>query len=270
MPHQEFIETYSLYRKLKNDIPEWVSDLAQPSIHLPCELCDSDQTFVVVNNYDIEHFGNRRTSELLFRVVYKCAACQTFKREFFLKIDEPSESIMKVGQFPSWEIAMDKNLAALLGEHSDFYKKGLVCESQAYGIGAYAYYRRIVETIIDQLLESVTDLIPETEKPRYLAALQKTKQTIVAKEKIEMVKDLLPEILRPSGQNPLGLLHDFLSGGLHAGSEEECLENAQHIREVLVFLVNQIIRSKSSSKQFTDSMRKLLDKKSATASQVKK
>jgi hypothetical protein len=187
-----------------------------------------------------------------------------------LKIDEQGESIMKVGQFPSWEIAMDKNLVALLGEHSGFYKKGLVCESQGYGIGARAYYRRIVETIIDQLLESVTDLIPETEKPRYLAALQKTKQTIVAKEKIELVKDLLPEILRPSGQNPLGLLHDFLSGGLHAGSEEECLESAQHIREVLVFLVNQIIRSKSSSKQFTESMKKLLDKKSSTSSQVKK
>ncbi|MGA2853350.1 MAG: hypothetical protein ABSE90_04395, partial [Verrucomicrobiota bacterium] len=144
------------------------------------------------------------------------------------------------------------------------------CESQGYGIGAYAYYRRIVETIIDQLLESVMDLVPDVDKPRYLAALQKTKQTIVAKEKIELVKDLLPEILRPSGQNPLGLLHDFLSGGLHIGSEEECLENAQQIREVLVFLVNQIIRSQSSSKQFTESMKKLLDKKSSPRSQVKK
>ena len=77
-----------------------------------------------------------------------------------------------------------------------------------------------------------------------------------------MVKDLLPTILRPNGVNPLGVLHSELSEGLHAESDESCLENASHIKSILIYLVNQIIQSKESAKGFTESMKSLLDKKS--------
>jgi hypothetical protein len=90
----------------------------------------------------------------------------------------------------------------------------------------------------------------------------KRKNTRVTQEKIELVKDLLPDILRPDGLNPLGVLHSKLSEGLHAESDEECLEVAHSIREIMTFLINQVIKSKESSKAFTESMRKILDKKS--------
>lgn len=137
----------------------------------------------------------------------------------------------------------------------------MVCESQGYGIGAYAYYRRIIESIIDSLLDSIADLIVEGEKQRYLKALEKTKKTTIAQEKIDLVKDLLPEILRPDGMNPLNLLHTTLSEGLHAKTDDECLEIAGSIREILIFFVNRILQTKQTSKKFTTSMRKLLDKK---------
>ena len=92
--------------------------------------------------------------------------------------------------------------------------------------------------------------------------LRKQKKTIVAKEKIALVKDLLPASLRTNGINPLNILHDTLSEGIHTKTEEECLEIASTIRETWVYLVNQVIQTKESSKQFTDSMRKLLAKKS--------
>ena len=76
------------------------------------------------------------------------------------------------------------------------------------------------------------------------------------------MKDLLPSILRPDGMNPLGVLHSELSEGLHAETDEDCLENASHIRNILTFLVNQIMASKESAKQFTASMKNLLKKKS--------
>lgn len=145
----------------------------------------------------------------------------------------------------------------------------MVCESQGYGIGAYAYYRRIIEEIIDSLLDSIADLIPESEKQQYLEALNKTKETIIAKGKIELVKDLLPEILRPDGMNPLNLLHSTLSEGLHAKTDEECLEIAGSIRDILVFLVNQILQTKESSKKFTTRMRKLLEKKAGKTTKPK-
>ena len=96
----------------------------------------------------------------------------------------------------------------------------------------------------------------------YKEALEKTKNTIVTAEKIELVKDLLPTILRPNGVNPLSLLHSVLSQGLHAESDDDCLDLAQQCREVLVFLVDQVRASKETAKSFTSNMKKLLDKKS--------
>jgi hypothetical protein len=139
----------------------------------------------------------------------------------------------------------------------------LVCESQSYGIGAFAYYRRIVEEIINELLDEITDLIPEAEKPAYEEALAKAKETRVTQDKIDLVKDLLPPILRPDGMNPLGVLHSALSEGLHGQTDEHCLELAEQLRQVLVFLVNQVSATRTAAKSFTASMRTLLDKKSA-------
>src|SRR5271163_2712540 len=107
------------------------------------------------------------------------------------------------GQFPAWSIDGDPALLKLLGGYGAYYKKGLICESQAYGIGAFGYYRRIVEEVIDTLLDDIAGLLAGEELAKYQEALQKTKATIVTQEKIDLVKDLLPPILRPAGMNPL-------------------------------------------------------------------
>jgi len=168
----------------------------------------------------------------------------------------------KVGQYPAWSIEPDKRLKKLLGEHGDYYKNGLTCESQSYGIGAYAYFRRITEDVIDNLLESITGLIEPSEKKKYEEALKKTKKTKVAEEKIDLVKDLLPASLRPGNINPLKTLYSALSLGLHEQTDEECMKQAEIIRRALVYLVNQIMRTKEDKKIFTEGMKKLLGKQS--------
>ncbi len=261
MPDAKFLETFPLYRKFHTEVPLWFEDIPRPPIKMHCNDCASVQTFNMTNAYWEHHSMRDDPCGEVLRVVYACAACKRNNRFFLLKFADDRGYVMKVGQYPPWEIVPDKALSELLGDHQDYYKKGLVCESQGYGIGAYAYYRRIIEAIIDSLLDSIADLIPESEKQQYIEALNKTKETIIAQEKIELVKDLLPEILRPDGMNPLNLLHSTLSEGLHAKTDEECLEIAGSIRDILVFLVNQILQTKESSKKFTIRMRKLLDKK---------
>ena len=76
------------------------------------------------------------------------------------------------------------------------------------------------------------------------------------------MKDLLPASLRPRGLNPLAILHSTLSEGLHSLSDQECLALAEAVRTALVSLVNQIAARRNSTKQLSESMRKLLDKKS--------
>ncbi|MGD8786450.1 MAG: hypothetical protein PVJ60_03425, partial [Phycisphaerales bacterium] len=268
MPDAKFLETYPLYRKFPADIGyQLLRSISKPPIRMHCQICGCLQTFNMSNEYYDGYEYSTKCIGMVVRVVYLCSACKKYERFFLLKFAD--DYVMKVGQCPPWEIVPDKNLSKLLGDHQDYYKKGLVCESQGYGIGAYAYYRRIIEEIIDSLLDSITNLIPENEKQQYLDALKKTKEAIIVQEKIKLVKDLLPEILRPDGMNPLNILHSTLSEGIHAKTDEECLEIAESIREILVFLVNQILMAKEGSKKFTKSMRKLLDRKTSKTSGTK-
>lgn len=266
MPDKEFLETYPLYRKRRIDaLSDRADKLPKPNIKMPCLWCQSSQTFVMTNEaYEGCSYANYPVKGLVFRARYLCVHCQKFERHFLIRVAEDRLSVTKVGQYPPWEINGDPEIERLLAEHSGYYKKGLVCESQGYGIGAFGYYRRIVEEIIDRLLEDVADLLAGDDLDSYRAALEKTQKTTVTQEKIDLVKDLLPPILRPEGMNPLSALHSALSEGLHAESDEVCLEYAQAVREVLVFLVNQVAASRRSSKEFTDSMRKLLEKRSGS------
>jgi hypothetical protein len=267
MPHKEFLEQYPLYRKfLTNDIPASTDMIPKVSIKMNCPTCKSDQTFIMTNEY-YENFGhvNHSTKGIEFRLEYVCMHCKQYNRYFYVKVDEHKKYLMKIGQYPSWEIFTEPNIERLLGEHSGYFKRGLICESQGYGIGAFAYYRRIIEEIIDQLLDEIAELLSGDEKDIFVKALEETKSTIVAKDKIALVKDLLPAILRPEGMNPLSTLHSLLSEGLHSKSDEDCIQSAMSVREVLVFLVNQVSASKEASKNFTTNMRKLLEKKSKKA-----
>ena len=289
MPDSKFLETYPLYRKFKMKIPEQRHySIPKPPIHMDCKNCRDIRTFKMVGEYYEEisfvtaHLEKEKVKSgdfervqklekkienaldsrgAIVKVEYNCAACEKFKRTFILKFSENLDYVVKVGQHPPWDISISKNLEEILDKYSDTYKKGLVCESQGYGIGAYAYYRRIVEEIIDELLNSIEELIEkEDEKDKYKRGLEEVRKTTVAQSKIELVKDLLPSILTTSDMNPLAILHSKLSEGLHARTDEECLEIAEAIREALEFLINRVIENKKSAYKFTESMKKLLDK----------
>jgi hypothetical protein len=264
MPNKEFLEDYSLFRKFNANFPPTLDKFPQPPINMYCGTCNSVQTFNMINKYwEFFQYMNVPANDTKVRLLYQCQSCREFTRQFQIYISPDLDYIYKFGQYPEWEIKIDKNLEKTLGKHAKTFRKGLVCESQGYGIGAFAYFRRITEEIIDELLESISDLIDTEQKEKYLTALEATKKTRVTQEKIDLVKDLLPSILRPNGVNPLGVLHSELSEGLHADTDENCLENASHIKDILTFLINQIITSKEASKQFSASMKALLEKKSA-------
>jgi hypothetical protein len=262
MPNKEFLEEYPLFRKLEGDVPNALDNLHKIPINMDCRNCGSLQTFNMINNYyDDFQYSNPSSNDTKIRLIYKCQSCREFTRVFMIYISQDLDYIYKFGQYPEWEIKMDKVIEKMLGEHAKTFRKGLVCESQGYGIGAFSYYRRITEEIIDDLLDSIEDLIEDEHKAEYKDALEKTKKTRVTKDKIDLIKDLLPPILKPNGTNPLGVLHSELSAGMHAESDQECLENANHVKKILVFLINQITRTQEAALEFTTSMKTLLDKK---------
>ncbi|MFH1610563.1 MAG: hypothetical protein ABIA91_01610 [Patescibacteria group bacterium] len=270
MPNKKFLEEYPLYRKFNLKIKDtFIRNLPKPAIHMFCKNCNSKQTFNMVNDYfETDYSPTSYTDENIFRLKYVCTACHEYLRFFFIKTqvkltkkdDEETDCIyaIKVGQFPSWDINSDKNFTKFLGNYEIYYKKGLICESQSYGIASYAYYRKIVEGIIDELLKTIADFLEGADKKEYKKALKKVSETKVAKKKIELVKEMLPPSLCPDNLNPLAILHKSLSHGLHGKNDDECMEQAEVIRSVLIYLVNEVIRKKTSMKKFTIGMRKLL------------
>lgn len=262
MPDSVFLETYPLYRKFKGNFEPPLTSLPKPAVHMKCEECKSGQTFTMKNEYneDISKHENFAMGHVI-RTRYVCSSCRSFERHFLLFFSTDGSYVIKAGQYPAWEITPDPVVERMLGDYADSYKKGLVCESQSYGIGAFAYYRRIVEQTIDHLLEEILELMSGQEHEQYAQALEKVKGTNIAQDKIKLVKDLLPPILRPGEMNPLAVLHSVLSEGIHLATDERCLDLAVSVREVLTFLVSQISVTKSTSKNFTESMRKLLERK---------
>lgn len=128
--------------------------------------------------------------------------------------DVHGDFVEKVGQDPPWDITIDHRLEKILGPLGGLYKNGLICESQSYGIGAFAYYRRVLEELILIILGEVTELVPEADKAKYLDGLAKVKLEKNAESRLDMAKYLLPQSL-VFGVNPFETLYSNLSEGLH-------------------------------------------------------
>ncbi len=264
----KFFTEYPLYKRYKIiDTSEKNKHIAWPPINMFCPKCKQTNTFV-----GSQRCTNERSIHNTFDIagcmsflIYKCVSCNQFEQSYLTKIADDRSYIMKVGQHPAWFINVDDKFSYILGEYEETYKKGLICESQGYGIGANAYYRRIVERITDKLLNMIFDLMGEDEnKDKYKLALDDIQKSQVASDKIKMVKDLLPKKLQPGNMNPLSILHKELSIGIHDLSDEDCLESAECIRNALAFILDQINRDaeeKEATKYFTENMKQILEKR---------
>jgi hypothetical protein len=269
----DFLETYPLYRKFPMEVSNDSLTLGTPPINMPCTKCGGIRTFRLENNYEIDvrlykmvnskHRGVAVWGSVL-RAEYKCSAC-TWVRLFFLQIAPDGKWVKKVGQVPPWEGSMDATLERKLGSRADLYRKGQTCESQGYGIGAFAYYRRIVELVIDDLLQSIRSYIDRNDLEEFDHALDAVHASKDTATKIDAVKELLPASLRPGGKNPLGLLFGAYSGGLHSESDDACLEYSAETRIALEYLVSQLAMHDASATQFEASLQRIADRRASSS-----
>ena len=278
MPEAKFLEEYQLYRKFEFKLPSYFYELKDVNINMYCPNCEETRTFRFLHKYlhekkqimrpvgslgvnrPISHNGYDLKENYIIQLTYSCASCENFNRIFSLRVGKNRQFIEKVGQYPPWDIKIGRDLKEILKNHSENYKKGKTCESQSYGIGAFAYYRRIVEDIIGELLEAIQDLIIGEELEKYQETLEGVRKTKNTTNKIELVKDLLPPILKTEQFNPLKTIHDALSKGLHGRTDEECLDDAESIRTSLVFLVDAILNRRKGQQEYTESMKKIIEK----------
>jgi hypothetical protein len=150
-------------------------------------------------------------------------------------------------------------LLKLLGDQREFFLKGRRCENQGLGIGAFGYYRRVVEhqkgRIIDEIIKVSEKLGATAEALKLLADAKSETQF---SKSVTMVKDGLPQALLINGHNPLTLLHNALSAGLHEQTDEVCLELAQAVRVVLVDLSERLSQALKDEAELNLAVSRLL------------
>lgn len=96
------------------------------------------------------------------------------------------------------------------------------------GIGAFVYYRRVIENqkdrIFAELIRVISTVSPDDPVLSDLEAARKETRFTAA---VEEIKHALPQSLFINGHNPLTLLHAALSEGVHNHTDAQCLELAR-------------------------------------------
>lgn len=227
-------------------------------LYCTSEQCDGIRTF----DSKGKNFIRKDDTEFTQFVTYQCRNCRECTKQYavsMVRISDYSVRMYKFGELPQFGPPNPKKLMNLMGAERDAYLKGRRCENQGLGIAAFAYYRRVVENqkskIIGEILKVAENLKAD---PDLIRELKEAKAETRFTEAINRIKHGLPQVLLINGHNPLTLLHSALSEGLHAESDEQCLELATSIRIVLTDLVERMATAVKEEAALTSAVQRLL------------
>jgi hypothetical protein len=191
-----------------------------------------------------------------FFLTYVCRNCSKTSKIFavFACVTNNMDGIaVKLGEFPPYGPPVPPRVVSLIGPDRDLFLSGRRAENHGLGIGAFAYYRRVIENQKGRLITEIAKVAKRVgASPRTIQALEEAATEAQFSRAVEMVKDAIPQTLLIDGHNPLSLLHSALSEGLHELAEEQCLGLATTIRVVLTELaerISQALRDEVELKQ---------------------
>jgi len=126
-----------------------------------------------------------------------------------------------------------------------------------------AYMRRVVENRMNDILEVLYEAAcTHGASPELLALHDEVAKGYSFAAKIDYAGDLLPSNLRPAGvPNPMSILHELASDGLHAKSDEECVDIFDACRKTFEFVFGKMRIEAEHAKTFVTEMKKLAEKK---------
>jgi len=239
--------------------------LSCPEIRLHCGhgVCGGVRVFRLTREVGPE-INNRGSGYTNNYVTYVCSNCQDTKKVFSLasKIqdtDSGSGSCYKFGEFPAYGPPIPSRLVNLIGPDREMFLRGRRCENQGLGIGAFVYYRRVVENQKGRILAKIIEVSELLSAPsEMIVALRAAQAETQFTKAMQSVRDTIPESLKIKGQNPLTLLHSALSDGLHARDDQTCLSLAHAVRVVLVELSDRIGQATKDTQEINDAVSLLM------------
>ena len=242
---REFLESYPLNsgqlvsdyyaEDPQNNLNHRFKRLA-PVLRLYCPMCEGVRNFAGTWQGYVGSFSDYNLVNGFLQ--YFCKDCGRGQKTFCLKSAATKTKwvgyAIKVGEFPDAYVELPKSLKSLLGDDYELFLKGLRSEKQGLGVGAFIYYRRVVESQKGQLISEIRRVAEKLAVPKdRLETLAKAAQEKQFSRAVDVIKDAIPEALLVDSHNPLKLLHNVLSIGVHQETDESCLRAAHGARMVL-------------------------------------
>jgi hypothetical protein len=172
----------------------------------------------------------------------------------------PTADMAKLTEWPAFSFLTPSRVNSLIGPDRELFFKGRKAEADGLGVGAFAYYRRILEDQKARLLGEIIRVARKTNAPaEAIARLEAAQGETQFSKAVDMVKDAVPTSLLLKGHNPLTLLYAALSRNLHGASDEECLKVAHDIRIILFALADKLGQALKDEQELNDALSRLLN-----------
>jgi hypothetical protein len=216
-----------------------------------CQSCRNFKSHFLINYYSEGPVDlNRHLETFAFNGISRRIqdTDKEYNPKFFLK---------KIGQFPAYAIKPDKEIYDFLeATDKEYYNKALVSISQGYGIAAYSYFRRIVETEVIRIVQFLIEMeLPEKEQIGLAYAEYKTNHQM--DKLLIRIDEFLPKELKVIHEYPIRVLYNQLSMGIHSYNEETCLHKAEIIDELLSFIIKGLNNHKNVVNKLSKKMKEL-------------
>jgi len=152
--------------------------------------------------------------------------------------------IEKIGLFPKQKTTVDNEIKKHFDkETNNWYYKACECMNQNHGIGAFAYFRRIIEKELLTIVKEISELDAANSE------MKKLYDEYILTNKVysiyENIFEFLPKSLQSLGINPIKTLYNQTSEGLHSLDEKECLLRSANIDLLLKFVMKRINEEQS-------------------------
>ena len=204
-----------------------------------CIWCEKEGVFRAYNylsdNVSVPPWTKRNYG--LIEIEYRCTRNESHAyHTYYFKA---GDFFTKVGQFPSvadFQIPQVESYRKILDEEQyKEFTRGIGLSAHGVGIGSFVYLRRVFENLIEEAHIKAQTENKTFSNEDYMRARMD--------EKIQMVKDYLPEFLVENRT-----LYAILSKGIHDLGEDECLQYFETVK----IGIEQILDEKIIKKEKVD------------------
>jgi hypothetical protein len=208
--------------------------------------------------YYLDHDRNRNIN-FSFMIKCQCQQCKIHHTYFLINVQSnssiaysnehnlfkkdslPNFILSKRGIYPFQDLKLNKKVQKFLDRESNsWYYKGNKSLNEGLAIGAFAYFRRIIEKELLHIAEFVQKGNPDKNDEINTLIREYNSSGKKASILYEGIFKYLPTSLQGLGDNPIKKLYNKTSGGLHEFDEDKCMELSKSINTLLEFVIEKL------------------------------